>query len=102
MGQEQGRNGKRKKSGKKNRRGKGGENDPRPEGNGLLELGSQGIFSTLHSCLDTGKSVYFGVKNKWIGRNSVEQGEQIGLNPSREGEVPRDLSLEVDSQWLNE
>lgn len=102
MGQEQGRNGKRKKSGKKNRRGKGGENDTRPEGNGLLELGSHGIFSTLHSCLDTGKSVYFGVKNKWIGRNSVEQGEQIGLNPSREGEVPRDLSLEVDSQWLKE
>lgn len=81
---------------------RGGENDPRPEGNGLLELGSQGIFSTLHSCLDTGKSVYFGVKNKWIGRNSVEQGEQIGLNPSREGEVPRDLSLEADSQWLKE
>lgn len=81
---------------------RGGENDPRPEGIGLLELGSQGLLSTLCSCLDTGKSVYFGVKNKWMGWNSVERDEQIGLSPSREGEVPRDLSLEADSQWLKE
>lgn len=81
---------------------RGGENDPRPEGSGLLELSSQGLLSTLCSCLDTGKSVYFGVKNKWMGWNSVERDEQIGLSPSREGEVPRDLSLEADSQWLKE
>lgn len=74
---------------------RGRENEPRPEDNEQSELGSQGLLSTLCSCLDTGESVYFGVKNTWIDRNSVEQGEQIGPNPSREGEVPRDLSLEA-------